>query len=390
MKQTRSPIARACLIVAALAAASYDAAAADPAAAPSDSQFSYSGFATIAAGRTFGRCQTSSSFLVGDYGGDACTRYVADWSHHGVYTPRWSFSPESRAGIQLTDQVTPDLSGTVQITARAVRDQTLNLEWAYLTYKLSPEWTVEVGRKRLPLFYYSDFQDIGYAYSTVRPPPDVYGWDIVNYNGASLAYNTEVSGWSLRSEVYGGAEHSRNNPYSNLTYATEQRIDWNDILGAGIEVSRDWFTGRLNYTAIKFRQVDSATGPMQLYNGQDAAAQHFLGLALNADIDAWSVRSEVGEALRQTSGYKSWFYAVSAGYRFGKLTPTLGWSSYRESTPFPDSYHPGYNTTATAALRYEIQKSAAVKLQINRIQDKSATTSLGSGNAVSASYDIVF
>lgn len=59
------------------------------------------------------------------------------------------------------------------------------------------EWKLQIGRKRLPLYYYSDFQDVGYAYNTVRPSPDVYGWDIVNYNGASLSTTRSLGDWTL-------------------------------------------------------------------------------------------------------------------------------------------------------------------------------------------------
>lgn len=385
------------LLLAALACAAIDAAASDdatsnstPAAipAPSDSGFSYSGFATLAAGRTFGACRPASG-LVAQYS-QRCTRYIADWAHAGVYTPHLSFSPESRAGIQLSDQMTSELSGTVQVTARSLADQHLNLEWAYLSYRLAPGWTVELGRKRLPLYYYSDFQDVGYAYSTVRPPPDVYGWDIVNYDGASLSYSTEALGWSVRSDVYAGAEHSRDNPYARLFSTHPQKVEWNDILGSAVEFSRDWFTGRLSYTAIKYRATDAVNGPVELYNGSTAAAQHFLGAAVNVDLGAWAIRSEVGEALRQTSGYKSWFYSVSAGYRFGRITPTLGWSTYRESTPYTASYTPNGNTTLTAALRLEVQKSAALKLQFNQMHDKTDPSTIGSAKVLSASYDVVF
>ena len=47
----------------------------------------------------------------------------------------------------------------------------------------------QVGRKRIPLYYYSDFQDIGLSYPWVSPPPELYGWEVTNYNGGSLRYN---------------------------------------------------------------------------------------------------------------------------------------------------------------------------------------------------------
>ncbi|MEF3019424.1 hypothetical protein V3478_33245, partial [Pseudomonas aeruginosa] len=86
-----------------------------------------------------------------------------------------------RAGVQGEWQLDPQWSAVAQITARTLQDQHVKLEWAYVTYAPTPEWKLQVGRKRIPLYYYSDFQDVGFAYNTVRPSPDVYGWDVVNY-----------------------------------------------------------------------------------------------------------------------------------------------------------------------------------------------------------------
>ena len=53
-----------------------------------------------------------------------------------------------------------------------------------------------MGRKRLPI-YYSDFQDVGFAYTWVRPPTDLYGWEIVSYNGVNATYRGDWGGWAV-------------------------------------------------------------------------------------------------------------------------------------------------------------------------------------------------
>lgn len=348
-------------------------------------EFSGSGFASLVMGRTFGGCVAGN--LAPKFN-SACTRYIADWGHAGVYDEDFSASPESRLGLQGSVKFNPQWSATAQVSARALKDQHVNLEWLFLSYQIAPEWTLQVGRKRLPLYYYSDFQDVGYAYNTVRPSPDVYGWDIVNYNGASLSHATDVGAWTLRTEVLGGGEKSKKNPYSSLYYEAEKTVEWGAVGGATFEFSRDWFTGRLSYVRSKFKQTDRASGAVEV--DSSGPKQSFLGLALNADWGDWIARSEFGRADRKTINYKANYFLATLGYRMGKFTLTGGASAYRESSYDEEQYSPVKVRSALLALRYEVHKNAALKLQFDDVKDSSRVPSAGSARVLSASYDLVF
>ena len=50
------------------------------------------------------------------------------------------------------------------------------------------------------------------------------------------------------------------------------------------------------------------------------------------------MRSGFDIADRSKFAYKSRFFLVNVGYRVGSFIPTLGMSSYSESTPFPNAY----------------------------------------------------
>ena len=351
--------------------------------------FSFSGFGTLALGRSSGDCESNSA-MASAYSG-ACTRSIVDWGHGGVYLPSTSARPESRLGAQGKLVLSPDWSATVQLTARALDEQHLNLEWAYLTYKINPDWALQLGRKRLPLYYYSDFQDIGYAYNTVRPSPDVYGWDVVNYNGASLSWSKDVGDWSLRAEALLGSETSRKNPYSKLVSDDPKDIKWSGIGGLAFEFGRDWFTGRLSYVRSKFQQTDRKSGTVEtLLSGKTRVNQSFLGLALNGDIGDWVLRSEFGQTDRAGLGYKAKFNLLTAGYRVGAFTLTGGISGYKETTPYPADYEPVHDRGALLALRYEVHKGGALKLQYDKVTDRGVAPFAGSSRLLSASYDFVF
>ena len=348
----------------------------------------FSGFGTVAAGRTFGGCVDGTA-MAPSYSAH-CTRYIADWAHAGVYTPEWSASEESRIGLQWTGAFTDSLSATAQAVGRLNVGQKVGLEWAYLTYKINPSWSVQLGRKRLPLYYYSDFQDIGYAYTSIRPSPDVYGWDVVNYNGGNVDYTTDVGDWSLRGSVFAGSETSRKNAYTTLIYDELKDVKWDGIAGAWLEVNHDWFTARVSYTESIFQQIDRATGEVdELYFGRFKGHQRFYGVALNADYDDWIARSEFAAADRSTQGYKAKYFFVTVGHRIGDFTPAATLSAYLEKSTVPD-YDGVRNRTASFSLRYEVNKSSALKVQLDRDIDSSSVPYTGTAKAVAVSYDFVF
>jgi hypothetical protein len=274
--------------------------------------------------------------------------------------------------------------------ARLTEGQKVDLEWAYLTDKLNPEWTLQVGRKRLPLYYYSDFQDVGYAYTMIRPTSDVYGWDVVNYDGANLDYSNDLGDWSLRASVYGGSEDSRHNKYSVTSYDTPMDVKWKDIFGAWAEVSRDWLTARVSYTQSKYQQVDESSGQMlTLPSGTFTGTQAFYGVALIADYGDWLARTEVGGATRRGQGAKLNYSYVQGGRRFGRFTVMGQFSSDRQiNTLGVDTTWT--NRTASAVVRYEIDKSSDVKLQYDRDMEHTGSPYTGSANVIAASYDFVF
>ncbi len=346
-----------------------------------------SGFVSLVLGRSTGACVDGVS-MAPAYQSD-CTRYVADWAHAGVYTQDWRADQESRAGLQVTWTPSKDWSVTTQLTARTLPEQHLNLEWAYLSYKASTAWTIQFGRKRLPLYYYSDFQDIGYAYNTVRPSPDVYGWDIVNYNGVSASWRGELGGWTLRAEGLYGGETSKKNPYSRLMTDAPMDVRWSAIVGGVLEMEQDWLSARVSYIRSDLQQGPHGEAWGELADGSTKGRQSFLGFALNADPGDWVIRSELGRSKRAAAGYDADFYLLTVGRRFGPWTPTVGISQYKEKSRV-EGYEPLSVRSQLLAVRYELNSRSALKLQWDRVRDRAAQPFTGSANALSASWDLVF
>ena len=106
--------------------------------APAQAQeFKLTGFASLVAGRSSGGCVATEA-MAPRYQ-QSCTRSIADWGHGAVYRDEWELDQETRAGLQGELKLNRQFSGVVQLTARTLQDQHLNLEWAYLNYSPTPE-----------------------------------------------------------------------------------------------------------------------------------------------------------------------------------------------------------------------------------------------------------
>lgn len=356
---------------------------------------SYSGFANITAGKVIG----ASGLDIG-YPDTTqwthCPCYIAEFSHASVYESRWSLEPESRAGGQVNITFTPDLSFTGQAMARhAARDAKLQLEWAFLTYNLTPKLTLQAGRKRLPLFYYSDFQDVAFAYNWARVPADVYGWAVVNFNGANLTFRDDIAGWAVKSSVYAGQEHSKENPLAKLDNAARRDVNWDNMVGIDLELNRDWFTARASINQSKAQTISYETGvPVQTapdFNVYGSASkQTFSSLSFNIDKDNWVGRSEFSQVTRSPARSDFKGYMVGGGYRIGNFLPMLTLSRLNAygSGASPALVEKDSNVGFT--LRYQINDSSSFKAQI----DKSRWDFLDGTETVrklaTVSYDMIF
>ena len=366
------------------------ACAAAPGIAGVTEDFNISGFATLAAGRVLSGSRDQPLF---NY---PCPCVIADYGHGALYGPRWSMKQESKVGVQGTYNITPDLSATAQVVARGVDGVKGYLEWAYLSYDMTPSWTLQVGRKRLPIYYYSDFQDVGYAYSWLRPPPDIYGWEVVNYNGVNALYRGDWGGWAVKSNWFAGREDTRDNLMQRIYTDVPQDVTWKKIIGADLVLNRDWLTLRFNYIRNDVQVWDKSGGTRTQVvpdpsRGRDAERQVIYGATANIDYNNWLVRSEYSVFDRSSYSYKSKAYMFGVGYRFGNWTPMATVTQYRESNEFdPDAtqYDRGHSLT----LRYEIDRSSALKIQYDRFFDRSGSNLdyVGNSKTLTVSYDIVF
>src|SRR5688572_29854238 len=84
---------------------------------------------------------------------------------------------DSIAGVQATVHLTDRISGTTQILLRRLYGEGFELDspLAFIKVGINNDVSVRLGRLPLPAFLVSDFRQVGYANTWMRPPIEVYG-----------------------------------------------------------------------------------------------------------------------------------------------------------------------------------------------------------------------
>lgn len=325
--------------------------------------------------------------LITPYWSANCPCFISNWYTMATYSPVLSMRQESRVGARMNAKLSSSLTGIVQVDAIGTQGSSgASLEWAYLSYIAAENWNVQVGRKPLPIYYYSDFMDVGFAYPWVRPPQDLYGWEVNNFNGITLVNTGHWGHWSSRASIFYGGETSRSNPLAAYSYpGLHVDLVWHDILGADLELTRDWFNVRAVYIQSKVDLTSPEAGILV-----DNGMQRIYGLSANIDYDNWLMRSELSKFDRwQDMGYKSNAAMVSLGYHFGDLTPMLTYSFFHDDNNYGSPVWE--NDTLALTLRYDLDTKSAIKLQYDKFRERSLPGSTsGNANVLSVSFDKVF
>lgn len=333
---------------------------------PVFAEVNLSGFASIIAGRV-----TNGS------------EFLADYPKAGVYDNDWSFSPDTSIGVQLSADINEDLEFTVQAVSHGALDYDVEVDWAYLSYQINSEVSLQAGRKRLPLYYYSDYFDVGYAYYWIRPPVDNYTWQISNYNGLSLLYQPQIGEWDSLFNLYIGREDSDDNELLGMLSNATVDESWKNIVGGVAELSKDWLEFRITMMESQLdRSINDAVSEQDV-------KQRFTGASINLYFGDWSILTENNQYKRSASDIHVKTGMLSLGYQYDDFTIHVTHSRFKqeENVAGGDENH----QTNSMGVRWDYDRSIAFKIQFDEIDDKGVTTPvLGDANAISLSMDIVF
>lgn len=180
-KLRRLPLAAAALVACVSAQAEYQSP---------DGNFRLSGFGTL------GAVKTTTDDAVFNYPGQG-----------GGATKHGSLDPDSKLAVQGSYKISPTVSATSQIMTKydAEGQYVPSFEWAFAKWQAMPGLNFRAGRMGAPYFMISDFRDVGYANTAVRPNIDVYGQvPVSSFDGADVSYQMNLGSTTLTSTFWTG------------------------------------------------------------------------------------------------------------------------------------------------------------------------------------------
>jgi len=338
---------------------------------------------------------------------------------------------DSNLGLQATYTFSDRVSATTQVLSRKSTGDsfTTELAWAFVKVKVSDEVAVRVGRVVVPSFLISDYQNVGYANTMMRPPIEMYGQNIIeNADGVDVNWQHGFGDTNVTAQAFVGIARGKSFVSSDKSEPRYQAP------AAGFAVSAEHgpvtlrfahVQGKLKATDVK--PINSLTNTLdtlgfaQLADDitiSEAKRVAFTSVGLLADWNNIVVQSEYGMRRAKDPVYLSdsnaWYTMV--GYRFGKVLPYYAHAKYDGkgstiTTPAALARIPTLNAAVKSLLgagsqssdligvRWDFASSAALKVQVDRVKPGakngflSDVTAAGNGKnvtVVAAGVDFVF
>lgn len=310
-----------------------------------------------------------------------------------LYDHEMDFSEESLIGIQVEAPVNDRITATAQVIAKGDSDFEASLAWAYATAELSDHFEMKIGRQRTPFFRYSDFRDVGYAYTWLRPPVAMYFLPFDNMDAVTISHRTQIGRWHSRTTGFIGS-YSATVPITNVPTQTELR----NFMGISWEGNYDdWLTLRAAYSAADASASQTAltqllntmrnlglAGAANLIAAEDDRGT-FLGYGFEIDRNEWIFQGEYSHVGIEDSIFtysNNWY--VSLARRVGAFTPYVVYGERNaglelEAVNLIPAGHPLKpivanvlgsrefdDTYVSAGLRWDFARNVALKADFSR------------------------
>jgi len=251
---------------------------------------------------------------------------------------------DSNVGLQVDARINDWLSLTGQGLVRKQETDTYgaNGALAFAKAKLSDDVSVRVGRVPLAVFLVSDYRNVGYANTMLRPSQEVYA-QVPNdsLDGADIDWRKDLGSSTLTTELAYGRSSAKV-AGETVTFTNAKVL--NLILDHGPFVVR---LGRAEATLA----LDE--GGVEL----PKAKVSFTALGFTLDWRNVVVQSEFTKAQVPGADTKAWY--AMGGYRFGKLLPFVSHSKLTGDIA---------QTTDSVGVRWDAFRSADIKFQLDRVK----------------------
>jgi hypothetical protein len=344
----------------------------------------------------------------------------------------WRLGLDTNLGLQSTYQFTDQLSATAQVLTRKNTSPTFttDLTWAFVKYHATDEVNVRVGRVQLPTFLISDYQNVGYANTMMRPPVELYAQvPLESIDGADINWQHAFGDTNVTVQGVAGTSSGK------LFLPTTASVATYRAPAMGVSISAEYgpFTVRYAHLQTKLHSDDivpintltatlSAAGFKQLAAdfgvSGDGKKMKFDAVGATMDWHNIVLQGEYGARRAIDPVYipqtDAWY--LMGAYRVGKFLPYYAHASVRGKgttvtlpAGFPGSgvlsatvrslLQPAEQDTDLVGVRWNFANSAALKFQVDRVKPRTKTGTLIYGPAtglkdavtvVGASVDFVF
>jgi len=371
-------------------------------------EIEWSGYGSIVAGKVIG----------GEVDPSGEKEFQVDLYDYAFYTEEFNFKPESMFALQARYDWGNNLTITGQLVAKGADNFRPELDWLYLTYNFSDDAYLMAGRRNLPMYYFSEYMEIGYAYPWIRPPANLYWWEITQFNGLTVAKSFNVGNWTLVLGAFAGSEEREDieahdfwrergfyyfpdesaPDVSNYVKGSAD-VTWSDIRGINVNASNGWIDLRASYFETHYETwgeylVDPDRLPVRsTANAVTEFDLQFIGLSGSFDLNLATVVFDYNLVLYDDGyGFEFPTYLVIAIYNHATWQPYVGMSN--AAGKLTKDYF-GFGTgdaeehrMYTLGLRYNFHPSASLKIQYDDFNDNGLRgTGLGS---TASDYDFSY
>ncbi|ULN67173.1 hypothetical protein MID13_18865 [Vibrio gigantis] len=240
----------------------------------------------------------------------------------GYTDEKLDWEQETLAGLQFDFQVNERAKFVTQIVANSRYDYDPKIEMAYASYDFD-SFTARAGKLRLPLFFYSDYTDLGYAYPMIRPSQELYENIVLKgYTGADLLIPIELEDSSILLQPLVGVGTIDEED----SIVGEVKLD--QLFGLSANWNVDDFTFRGSYLVAESNPSCDFQNPQsspycQLGALLDSQDGQFISLGAQYDNGDLLVNVEAADVQIEGQFYDYQSVSGLVGYRINEFTPYL-------------------------------------------------------------------
>ena len=286
--------------------------------------------------------------------------YVADYPNVGAYDDQFDIAQETRMGVQANATINDDLSATMQVMSRANNEYEAEVEWLFVNYAISEDLELQAGKLRVPVYYYSEYMDVGIAYPWVRVPADAYSLDLTSFNGLQLNHRTFFGSTSMTSTLYAGRAHSgATSELMTFLFGENIEREFTGLIGAGVELNNDSTIVKVSFSTADLDETRNAG------DFNDGTIE-FLDVFFQQNFGPMSLMLEYND---YDPFYQSYF--VTGTYTHGHNTYYAMWSKFDldfEISGVPAEQH----DTTSIGVRHNLGPRVAVKMDLSVMNDTGA------------------